>query len=324
MILTADFGGTIVKLGLLENNDVTLYRQVKSPSSRTSDEWLPAIKDEVEEMCRSSGRELSDLEGMVWAMPMVIEPGLRRASRTFGKFDDALQEDFAQRAEAVFGLPLLLENDARAAALGEWQFGAGNGCDDVAMITLGTGIGTAIIQHGLPLRGRSGMAGNLGGLSITHLGTSDHHRVAPGCIEGFVASWAIPQRAAEMPGFSRSSLSRVDVIDYKTIFTEAEQGDLLAIELRELAIEAWSALALNLIQSFDPARVIVGGGIMASADTILPKMREFMQRHCIQCGGDVEIVSAQLGDQAALLGCEWIWNQEKLRVLRGPQPWHPA
>ncbi|MFM2170659.1 MAG: N-acetylglucosamine repressor [Verrucomicrobiota bacterium] len=324
MILAADFGGTIVKLGLLEKNDVLIYRQIKSPSSRNSAEWLPTIKNQVEEMCQSLVKKIGDLEGMVWAMPMVIDPGLRRASRTFGKFDDVLHEDFAQRAEAVFGLPLLLENDARAAALGEWQFGAGNGCDDVAMITLGTGIGTAIIQHGLPLRGRSGMAGNLGGLSITHLGTSDHHRVAPGCIEGFVASWAIPQRAADMPGFSRSSLSGCELIDYRTIFSHAEKGDLLSIELRELAIEAWSALALNLIQSFDPARVIVGGGIMASADAILPKMREFMQRHCIQCGGDVDIVPAQLGDQAALLGCEWIWNQEKIKALPVHPLSHPA
>ena len=324
MILAADFGGTIVKIGLIDQNDIISYQKIHSPSARCSDEWLPAIRDKADEMCRSLGKNISDLEGMVWALPMVIAPGLRQASRTFGKFDDALNEDFAHRVETLFGIPMLLENDARAAALGEWQQGAGKGFDDLAMITLGTGIGTAVIQHGHPQRGRSGMAGNLGGLTITHLGTSDHRKVAPGCIEGFVASWAIPQRASEMPGFSQSSLSRAEVIDYKTIFSDAEKDDLLSIELRELAIEAWSALTLNLIQSFDPARVILGGGIMASADTILPKMRTFIEEHCIQCGGAVDIVPALLGDRAALLGCEWLWNQANLRVLQGSQPWHQA
>lgn len=310
MILVGDFGGTIVKLGLIENNEVLSYQKIASPASRVAADWLPFLKQSIESMCVAVGIKIQNLEGMVWAMPLVIDPGLRRARWAFGKFDDAMDDKFTNKVEQYFGIPLLLENDARAAAIGEWQAGAGRGYDDLVMVTLGTGIGTAVIQQGQPLRGRSGMAGNLGGLSITHLGSSDHQKVAPGCIEGYVASWVLPQRIATMTRYHQSSLSTEKLIDYRAIFSCAAAGDCLAIELREQAINAWSALIINFIQSFDPACVIIGGGIMASAETILPPIRSYINRHAILSGGAVAIFAAELEDQAALLGCEWIWRNK--------------
>lgn len=315
MILVGDFGGTIVKLGLIENGIIHSYYKIESPASRDRTEWMPLLKQSVECMCDSAGVKIQDLEGMVWAMPMVIDPGLRRARWTFGKFDDVIHDEFINHVEQYFGIPLILENDARAAALGEWQAGAGRGYDDLVMITLGTGIGTAVIQQGRPLRGRSGMAGNLGGLSITHMGTSNHEKVAPGCIEGYVASWALPCRATSMSGFRQSSLSYENLIDYRAVFTCAADGDLLAIKLREQAIEAWGALIINFIQSFDPACVILGGGIMASSETILPPLQKFINRHAILSGGPVDLFAAERGDQAALLGCEWVWQNERRSTI---------
>ena len=177
------------------------------------------------------------------------------------------------------------------------------------MITLGTGIGTGVIQGGRPVRGRSGMAGTLGGLSITHLGTPGNKRVAPGCTEAQAATWALPERAPDLPGFESSSLGKADRIDYQSVFSHAAHGDPTACGLRDHALEAWGALTLNLIQAFDPERVVIGGGIMASSDIILPALRRFVGDHAIQAGGPVDIVAGTLGDHAALIGCEWIWNE---------------
>ena len=309
MILAGDFGGTVVKLGLMDHGELWKQSRFPSPARSGSQDWLPEIKERADDLCRSAGVRLTDLEGMVWALPMVIDPGLRRAGWSFGKFDDAKNENFGTMVESLFSLPLLLENDARAAAIGEWQAGAGRGIDDLVMITLGTGIGTGVIQEGRPLRGRGGMAGNLGGLSITHLGTEVSENVAPGCIEGLVASWALPMRAEQMPGFASSTLVRASPLDYQAVFTHAAAGDPLAKQLCDRAIEAWAALTVNLIQHFDPECVILGGGIMASADVILPKVRGFVNRHAVQSSGPVDIINAKLGDDAALFGCGWIWNQ---------------
>lgn len=311
MILAGDFGGTTIKLGLINNGVVRASGRMNSPARAGSDDWLPLLKKETEALCAAAGVRMTDLEGIVWALPLVVDPGLRRASWGFGKFDDTTEAGFATKVESLFGIPLLLENDARAAAIGEWQAGAGVGLGNLIMITLGTGIGTAVILEGRPLRGRSGMAGNLGGLSITHLGSSVMGTVAPGCIEGRVATWALPEKAERMPGFASSTLAKVSPLDYQAVFAHAATGDKLACQLRDEALEAWGVLTLNLIQSYDPQRVIIGGGIMASGEIILPAIRDFVNQHAVLAGGSVDIVSGSLGDSAAWFGCEWIWNNEK-------------
>ena len=312
MILGGDFGGTRVKLGLVDGGMVIEQAVIDSPARAASAEWLPDLKEAAESLCRSAGTRLGALEGMVWALPLIIDPGLRRATRSFGKFEDTTRRDFCGRAEELFGVPMLLESDARAAAIGEWRAGAGRGRTNLAMATLGTGIGTGVILEGKPLRGRSGMAGNLGGLSITHLGTRGVGSLPPGCLEGQVATWALPERASGMPGFDASPLSREPRLDYKAVFAHAAGGDSVACRLRDEALEAWGALALNLIQAFDPECVIFGGGIMAAADTILPAVREFVNRHAVQAGGPVEIAVGELGDRAALIGCEWVWKNGRI------------
>ena len=310
MILAGDFGGTSIKLGLIQDGVVHASGKIDSPARKSCDDWLPLLKEEAGALCGVAGVGMQDLEGIVWALPLVIDPGLRRASWAFGKFDDTTDSGFASKVESLFGLPLLLENDARAAAIGEWQAGAGKGLGDLVMITLGTGIGTAVILEGRPLRGRSGMAGNLGGLSITHLGSPVLGTVPPGCIEGRVATWALPGKTRSMPGFSASSLATAATIDYQAVFSHAAAGDTLARQLRDEALDAWGALTLNLIQSYNPQRVIIGGGIMASAEIILPAIRDFVNQHAVLAGGPVEIVASTLGDGAAWFGCEWIWKNE--------------
>jgi len=311
MILAGDFGGTSIKLGLIQDGVIRASGKTASPARKSCDDWLPLLKEEAGALCASAGVRMQDLEGMVWALPLVIDPGLRRASWSFGKFDDTMEEGFATKVESEFGIPMLLENDARAAMIGEWQAGAGEGLGDLVMITLGTGIGTAVILEGRPLRGRSGMAGILGGLSITHLGSPVLGSVAPGCVEGRVATWALPEKCARMPGFATSSLATAATLDYQAVFAHAAAGDTLACELRDEALEAWGALTLNLIQAYNPQRVIIGGGIMASAEIILPAIRNFVNQHTVLAGGPVEIVAGTLGDSAACFGCEWIWKNEQ-------------
>jgi glucokinase len=314
VILGGDFGGMRTKLGLVADGIVKAETVIDSPAKAEASEWLPALKESAVSLCESAGVSLAGLEGMVWALPLIIDPGLRRATCSFGKFADTTRGDFCERAEELFGVPLLLENDARAAVIGEWQAGAGRGMSNLAMVTLGTGIGTGVIFEGQPLRGRSGMAGNLGGLSVTHLGTRGAGSVPPGCLEGRVATWALAERASGIPGFDASPLSGEARLDYEAVFSHAARGDSVACRLRDEALEAWGALALNLIQAYDPEGLIFGGGIMEAGDVILPAVREFVDRHAVQAGGPVEIKAGQLGIRAALIGCEWIWSNARIPV----------
>jgi glucokinase len=312
MILCGDFGGTLTKLGLVEEGRIVAGTTIDSASMAGEDEWLRVLAESAAALCQSAGTGMAALSGMVWALPLIIDPGQRRATRGFGKFEAATQPGFCERAEHLFGLPLLLENDARAALIGEWHAGAGRGTNDLVLVTLGTGIGTAAIIDGKPLRGRSGMAGNLGGLSITHFGSDSPGGLPPGCTEGQVGSWTLARRAGGMAGFAASPLATEPCLDYRAVFQHAERGDPLARRLRDEALDAWGALSVNLIQAYDPQRLISGGGIMAAGDIILAAVRKFVDQHAIQAGGPVEIVAGTLKDHAALIGCECIWKQANL------------
>lgn len=170
MILCGDFGGTLTKLGLFDDGRPLAEAMIDSVAGAGEDEWFLSLKPSTAALCEAAGTEMAALSGMVRALPLIIDPGLRRATRAFAQFEAATDPGFCERGKEFFGARLLLENDARAALIGEWQAGAGRGTSDLAMVTLGTGIGTGVILDGRPLRGPSGMAGNLGGLSITHLG----------------------------------------------------------------------------------------------------------------------------------------------------------
>jgi glucokinase len=308
MIIAVDFGGTRIKLGLVEKGSMYGSKVIHSYANHSFIEWIPVLKGELQSLCDSAGCRMKEMEGMVWTFPLIIEPQMRRATCSFGKYENIIQHNFCDLVESQFQIPLLLENDARAALIGEWQRGAARGRDNAVMITLGTGLGTGVIFEGKPMRGRSGMAGNLGGLSITHLDAEDHGDGAPGCIESQVATWALPKRVCRMKGFADSLLAGEPQFDYRAIFKLAARGDALACQMRDRALEAWGALAVNMIQAYDPECVIFGGGIMVCEDSILPAIRNFVNQYAFQAGGLVEIMNAQLGDHAALIGGEWIWK----------------
>ena len=315
MIIAADFGGSRIKMGLVENSIVYAQSSIESYAYQPFSVWIPAFKQDLLRLCVQAEVEISSLSGMVWALPLIVDPHLRYATCSFGKYEDTIQKDFCSRAEDIFQIPLVLENDARAALIGEWQSGAACGRENVVMVTLGTGLGTGVIMDGRPLRGRSGMAGNLGGLSITHLNSHFPGGRPPGCTETQIATWAIQQRTPQLPGFKESLLAKEPLIDYRVVFELASKGDKLACYLRDCALEGWGAMALNMIQAYDPECVVFGGGIMASGDVILPSIKEYVENYAVQAGGKVDILAAALGDNAALVGGHWIWSKRNKNAI---------
>jgi glucokinase len=307
-LLAADFGGTRIKIGLLEGGSLRASRVYNTTAGHTLASELAELRLIFEELVELAQ---SPLEAMAWGLPCIVAPDHQTVTRTFGKFEDAPELDLAGWVQRYFGVPLLLDNDARAAVVGEWRYGAGKGCDNLVMVTLGTGIGTAVISQGRPLYGGTGLAGNLGGHSIIHSGG----RLCPcglrGCAEAHVGSWALPALARESVLFADSSLASADIIDYRLVFEHARRGDALAKELKANAIHDWTVVLVNLIHSFDPERIVIGGGIMAGKDEILPLLEDSL-RHMLPESRGITLHATTLGDAAALLGCESLWTQSSL------------
>ena len=176
------------------------------------------------------------------------------------------------------------------------------GCRDVGMLTLGTGIGSSVILDGVPLRGRHGSAGNLGGHVVASVDGRPCTCGGLGCAEAEASGWAIGPIAASHPGFGASALAAEACVDYHAIFRLAGRGDRVAIEVRDRSVRVWAAAVVSLIHAYDLERVILGGGVMRAAEAILAPVRAHVDRHAWTPWGSVDIVAAELGNDAGMLG----------------------
>jgi len=302
MTLAADIGGTRIKLAVLENNEVLAQDSLDAHSQQGLAPQLPAIAKAFERLCGQIGINRNDCRAVCIAFPSLIDSETGRVLAAYGKYSDAPRLDLPRWAREELALPLVIDNDARLALLGEWRAGAGVGSDDLVMVTLGTGLGTAAVVQGNLLRGRHGQAGVLGGhLTVQMRGTlcTCGNR---GCAEAEASTAVLPRLAAEHPQFATSTLQQCGVIDYAAVLQLARRGDACAQALRAKSIETWAALIVNLVHAYDPERVILGGGIMAGEADFLRELKDQVLSHAHTPWGRLQIIRAQLGDTAALIG----------------------
>lgn len=304
--LVADTGGTRIKLALMRDGTILGQDSFDARSGEGLAPQLPRIVQGFDSLCRASGIGRDECTAFAMAFPSLIEAPTGRVLASYGKYDDAPQLDLPRWSRETLRLPLVIENDARMALLGEWQAGAGRGSDDLVMVTLGTGIGTAALVEGIVVRGKHGQAGVLGG----HFTVQNEGRPCTcgnrGCAEAEASTSALPALAAESPGYSASPLSRSSCVDYASVFRLARERDACAASLKSRAVEIWSSLIVNLIHAYDPQRVIVGGGIMAGASDFFPELERLVLARAHTPWGRVSLVRSELGDAAALFGGEYL------------------
>jgi glucokinase len=208
--------------------------------------------------------------------------------------------------ELRIGLPLTLENDANAGAWGEFRFGAGSEVDHLLFLTLGTGIGGAMISHGLLLRGAQGSAGELGQVTLQPTGP----RCAcgnRGCLEALASGTAIRRRAREVaiehPGSALGRLAAERTVLGEDVSRLARKGDKAALSVLEES-GRWLGIGLaGFVNIFNPEVIAIGGGVMEAGELILEAAREEVQLRARPPSRDVvEIKEATLGPKSGLLG----------------------
>src|ERR687883_1633864 len=174
-----------------------------------------------------------------------------------------LKDEIGERT----GLPITVENDANAAAWGEFRFGAGSEVDHLVFLTLGTGVGGGVITHGVLLRGAQGAGGELGHVTIQATGP----RCAcgnRGCLEALASGTAIQRRAREVaverPGSALGRLAVERKVIGEDVTRLAQEGDEAALAVLEEA-GRWLGIGLaGFVNTFDPEVVAVGGGVIAA------------------------------------------------------------
>lgn len=212
-----------------------------------------------------------------------------------------LADIIAQR----FSLPVRLENDANAAALGEWHFGAGRGSKSMVFVTVSTGIGGGVIADGRILHGRRGLAAEIGHMTITNEGERCFCG-AIGCFEAVASGTALGRRAtARTKAFDGSMMRALSVnedVSGRNVVDAARKGDALALEL--LAAEAhWLGIGFtNLLHLYSPDMIVMGGGISHGFDLMQETIAATVSSRAMPAYRAVPIVTAQLGHHAGLVG----------------------
>ncbi|GAB2595202.1 ROK family glucokinase [Streptomyces capparidis] len=304
LAIGVDIGGTKIAAGVV-NEEGAILETVKVPTPATPEGVVDAIADAVREVCSGHGQ----IEAVGVGAAGYVDD--KRATVLFAPNIDWRHEALKDKVEQRVGLPVVVENDANAAAWGEYRFGAGQGHDDVVCITLGTGLGGGIIIGGRLHRGRFGVAGEFG-----------HIRVVPdgllcgcgsqGCWEQYASGRALVryarQRATATPENAETLLGlgdgTADGIEGQHVTRAAELGDPVAVDsFRELARWAGAGLA-DLASLFDPSAFIVGGGVSDAGDVVIEPIRKSFRRWLV--GGThrphAQVLVAQLGGRAGLVG----------------------
>lgn len=217
----------------------------------------------------------------------------------------------AEDLEALIDRPVVLENDANAAAWGERQFGAGDGADELVLLTIGTGLGGGLITGGEIFRGARGSAAEFGHMRAVPEGLLCGCGIR-GCYEQYASGNALLRHAKEAisasPELSRNLLARgdgsIDGLTGSILTAAAKDGDPVAIAAFNTTGQWIGALVASLEAALDPAKIVIGGGVVAAGEILLKPIRDSMAR-LSPFGGKrplPELVAARLGNDAGLIG----------------------
>lgn len=297
-----DVGGTKMAAGLVDD-DGKVLRRLRAPTPASDPELIIRT---IASLIAGLQRDASlPVVGVGVAVPGQFDPG----SGTFVRIANLALRGFPFRArlEAATDLPLAIENDTNAAALGEWFGGSGRGIQNFAVVAIGTGIGAGVILDRRLVRGAHGSAGEIGHTVVEKDGPLCRCGNR-GCLELFASGGALAKRAADLASRhpnSRLAAMRRDghALSAADLFAAADRGDDVSRRAVDEAVHYLAVGLNNLIELFDPAAVAIGGGISSIGDSLFDRLRQAIRAQRPR-SPDVatRIIPAILGEDAGIIG----------------------
>ncbi|WP_071459190.1 ROK family protein [Bacillus massilinigeriensis] len=292
-ILAADIGGTAIKLGLCDQNgNIENFKEYPSDSKRGGKYLVENLIQKIAEypdidaIGISTAGQVDHTEGFI-----------KYANDNIPQYTGMRLKDIL---ESAFNVPVKVENDVNAAALGESFFGAGRTFDNFLCITFGTGIGGAMVLNSKIYRGYNGIAGEFGHI-ITHPGGKPCNCGGSGCYETYASTSALVKEAIQIDK---------KYINGRMIFDGIVQKDArLERVLHQWITEIALGLA-SLIHIFNPPAIIVGGGIMEQ-EILVKLINERVKDFTMGSFSDVKILKAALGNKAGVLGAGSLYMKKE-------------
>ena len=303
-----DLGGTFIKFGLLDDRmrPVGVF-QLPTPIDRSSDGVVDQMVAGAKRLISEQNIDSDDIVGVGIGSPgpLDLANGVVLAMPNIPGMDNAPLRD---RVSEGLALPAVLENDANAAAYGEYLCGAGKGACDIVMLTLGTGVGGGIVIDGKVLHGSHGIGAELGHM-IVQPGGERCGCGQEGCLERYCSATYLAEYAVRLVrDHGRDSalagiLNEKGSIDARDINEAHKAGDVLATELWDREAHYLALGCVSLCRIFDPDRIVLAGGLAKAGDDLLEPVREHFSRLDWKLTEpQTEIVIASLGNDAGVIG----------------------
>lgn len=305
-----DVGGTNVACGIVnEDCEIVARSRIKTNSFGNSLEYrdvLNVIKSAVTDACKTAGIEPQNAESIGVGCPGVCnsESGIVENCSNLGFDNSPLRADL----EKEFDVRVYLDNDANAAAFGEFTAGAAKGAKNAVVITLGTGVGAGIIIDGKIYRGSNFAGGEIGHTVIVVDGEPCGCG-RRGCFEAYSSATGLVRmtlKAAENhPESIINELIRQDGrCSARTAYNAMRAGDIVGKSVTEEYVKYLSCGITNVINTFQPEILCIGGGVCNEGDVLLKPLRESVARQIYSKNSakNTEIVVCSLGNDAGIIG----------------------
>jgi glucokinase len=320
MAIGIDIGGTRTKAGIVDESG-SQPAELEMPTDPNA--GTKSILTAVEELLRRAEEMSLRVEAVgIGAAGFVSSAS---GSVTFAPnivYDDP---EIANAVHSRTGLPVVVDNDANAAAWGERTFGTAKGCDNVVLLTLGTGVGTGIISEGRLVRGATGAAGEFGHTVVDPEGPQCKCGLK-GCIEQFSSGQAIARmgREAAETDPSTTILAFADSIETITAEDVAKAARQLDESARDIMRRAGIMLGIgmsNIANLFDPEVIVLGGSVVKAGEPYLGPARDQLQTMTsAQRRRPMRLDVGLLGQEAAILGAAALALDEAA-IKQGGDAW---
>lgn len=306
-----DLGGTNIVAGVINDNfEIISKAQAKTnlprPAREICDDMVSVTKGAIE----SAGLQIDDIESIGIGTPGIAnsDSGVIEYSCNLGFENVQMEKMFRQR----LNIPVYIENDANAAAYGEYVAGAAKGAKDAVCITLGTGVGGGIIIDGEIYSGFNYAGAEIGHMVIDVDGPQCTCG-RKGCFEVFSSATGLIRMTKEAMDRNTDSIMHEMAKEYGKIsarlaFNAMREGDKTAKEVVDKYIKYLAAGITNTINIFQPDILCIGGGVCNEGDPLLVPMKEIVEREVYTRNSpkNTEIVIAKLGNNAGLIGAAFL------------------
>lgn len=287
-----DIGGSSLKCGLIDNKgNIIKFMQIPIENTETKSEVLKKVENVIWDCASFADCSVS---GVGIGFPGTIEDGVVIG----GGVNLPAFKDFplAHTLSDIIKMPVFVDNDANMMALGEITYGSAAGCEDVIFITVGTGIGGAVLVGKKILGGYRNRGGELGHIIIQKDGKPCACG-SKGCFETYASTRALVEQY-------KQRVVDVKFVNGEMIMEKFLDGDSIAVEIMQKHFDYMATGIASLVNIFSPQRIVIGGGISEAGDIYVSEIASLVKKIALPVAQQfTQILPAALGNRAGLLGC---------------------